>query len=207
MISQEKLKILTRLQKLPKNVGDLGKIIVAKGFEKSNKSPNLVTLPTAQTSKYYKNPKDRQTEKNKFHLLVSFFVYRGRSWMWNFLTETESGANVSNAAFFKTSFCFHLEIGLSVESFISCNKMNLIVLQYFFKNGLPRTLFVYFRSFSNKQHNFYKKMWIKYSSSVGMRTHSQQHFHHLPPPIAFELAYGDQSLFHRIDLNLFFIQN
>ena len=33
MISQEKLKILTTLQKLPKNVGDLGKIIVAKGFE------------------------------------------------------------------------------------------------------------------------------------------------------------------------------
>ena len=34
MISQEKLKILTPLQKLPKNVWDLGKIIVAKGFEK-----------------------------------------------------------------------------------------------------------------------------------------------------------------------------
>ena len=33
MISQEKLKILTPLQKLPKNVGDLGKLIVAKGFE------------------------------------------------------------------------------------------------------------------------------------------------------------------------------
>ena len=29
-----KWKILTPLQKLPKNVGDLGKIIVAKGFEK-----------------------------------------------------------------------------------------------------------------------------------------------------------------------------
>ena len=36
MISLEKLKckILTPLQKLPKNVGDLGKIIVSKGFEK-----------------------------------------------------------------------------------------------------------------------------------------------------------------------------
>ena len=47
MISQEKLNILTPLQKLPKNVGDLGKLIVAKCFEKfpkSNKSPNLVTL-------------------------------------------------------------------------------------------------------------------------------------------------------------------
>ena len=34
MISLEKLKILTPLQKLPKNVGDLGKLIVAKCFEK-----------------------------------------------------------------------------------------------------------------------------------------------------------------------------
>ena len=47
MISLEKLKILTPLQKLPKNVGDLGQLIVAKDFKscpKSNKSPNLVTL-------------------------------------------------------------------------------------------------------------------------------------------------------------------
>ena len=34
MISLEKLKILTPLQKLAKNVGNLCKIIVAKGFEK-----------------------------------------------------------------------------------------------------------------------------------------------------------------------------
>ena len=33
MISLEKLKILTPLQKLPKNVVDLGKLIVAIGFE------------------------------------------------------------------------------------------------------------------------------------------------------------------------------
>ena len=49
MISLEKLKILTPLQKLPKNVGDLGKLFVAKGFEKlpkSNKLPNLITLAT-----------------------------------------------------------------------------------------------------------------------------------------------------------------
>ena len=37
MISLEKLKILTPLQKLLKNVGDLGKLIVAKGFEKLSK--------------------------------------------------------------------------------------------------------------------------------------------------------------------------
>ena len=34
MISLEKLKILTPLQELPKNVEDLGKLIVATGFEK-----------------------------------------------------------------------------------------------------------------------------------------------------------------------------
>ena len=34
VISQAKLKILKTLQKLPKNVGDLGKIIVVTGFEK-----------------------------------------------------------------------------------------------------------------------------------------------------------------------------
>ena len=47
MISLEKIKILTPLQKLPKNVGILSKLIVAKGFEKLpkvNKSPDLVTL-------------------------------------------------------------------------------------------------------------------------------------------------------------------
>ena len=34
MISLEKLKILTTLQKLPQNVGDLGKLIVAKDFKR-----------------------------------------------------------------------------------------------------------------------------------------------------------------------------
>ena len=34
MISQEKLTFSTPLYKLPKNVGDLGKLIVATGFEK-----------------------------------------------------------------------------------------------------------------------------------------------------------------------------
>ena len=37
MISQEKLKILTPLQKMPKNVGDLGKLIVSKGFKNLSK--------------------------------------------------------------------------------------------------------------------------------------------------------------------------
>ena len=34
MISQQILRILTTVRKLPKIVGDLGKLIVAKGFEK-----------------------------------------------------------------------------------------------------------------------------------------------------------------------------
>ena len=42
MISLEKWHILTPLQKLPKNVRDYGKLLVAKGFKKL---PNLVTLP------------------------------------------------------------------------------------------------------------------------------------------------------------------
>ena len=37
MISIEKFKILTPLQKLPKNVGDLDKLIVAQGFKKLQK--------------------------------------------------------------------------------------------------------------------------------------------------------------------------
>ena len=34
MISLEKLKIFRPLQKMPKNVADLGKLIAARGFEK-----------------------------------------------------------------------------------------------------------------------------------------------------------------------------
>ena len=46
MISLEKWIISTPLQKLPNNIGNLGKIIVATGFKwlpKVQKSPNLVT--------------------------------------------------------------------------------------------------------------------------------------------------------------------
>ena len=37
MTSLENDRFLTPLQKLPKNVGDLGKLIVAKGFKKLTK--------------------------------------------------------------------------------------------------------------------------------------------------------------------------
>ena len=52
MISLEKLKILAPQQKLPKTVGDLGKLIVAQSCPKSNKSPNLVTLARGQYFPY-----------------------------------------------------------------------------------------------------------------------------------------------------------
>ena len=45
--------ILTPSQNLPKNVGDLVKIVVAKGFQKLpkvQKSPNLVTLTDSHSS-------------------------------------------------------------------------------------------------------------------------------------------------------------
>ena len=41
MISLDKLKNLKYLQKLPKNMGDLGKIIAAKGFEKLPKVQSI----------------------------------------------------------------------------------------------------------------------------------------------------------------------
>ena len=41
--------ILTPLQKLPKNWGDWGKLIVANGFKKSNNSLNLVTLTSSHS--------------------------------------------------------------------------------------------------------------------------------------------------------------
>ena len=51
MISKEKWLILTPLQKLQEDVGDLAKLIVAEGLKKLpkvKKLPNLVTLIGAQ---------------------------------------------------------------------------------------------------------------------------------------------------------------
>ena len=46
MISLEKWYILTPLQKMPKNVGDLGKFIVAKGFIKLPKVQKIAFKET-----------------------------------------------------------------------------------------------------------------------------------------------------------------
>ena len=56
MISLAKWYILTPLQKLPKNVGDLCKVILAKGFKKLpkvQKPPNLITLSASHKLKQY----------------------------------------------------------------------------------------------------------------------------------------------------------
>ena len=41
MISLDKMIVLTPLQKIPKNVGDLGKLNVAKGFKKLPKVQSI----------------------------------------------------------------------------------------------------------------------------------------------------------------------
>ena len=50
MISLEKLNIFTPSQKLPKNVGELGKLIVAKGLEKLPKVQ--LTAQSGHTGSY-----------------------------------------------------------------------------------------------------------------------------------------------------------
>ena len=51
MIPQQIWKILTTLQKLPKNVGDLGKLIVAKGIKKLPKVQKIAQ--SGHTAQYY----------------------------------------------------------------------------------------------------------------------------------------------------------
>ena len=57
MISLEKWYILTPLKKLIKIVGDLGEIIVAKGFKKL---PNLVTLINGLFFHYFQSFQQQQ---------------------------------------------------------------------------------------------------------------------------------------------------
>ena len=61
MISVEKCMILTPLQKLPNNVGNLGKTIVATFFEKLPKS--AINRPTGHTVCY---PRDQISLSAKF---------------------------------------------------------------------------------------------------------------------------------------------
>ena len=76
MISQEKIKILVPLQKLPKNVDNLGKFIVAKGFEKLSKVHNIAqcchTDHIQLLKKFYNiDPTERMKRTNRFFRLTS----------------------------------------------------------------------------------------------------------------------------------------
>ena len=64
MISWEKLMILAPLLKLPKNVGDLGKFIVAKGFKKLPKVQKIAN--SGHTASHW---------LSKFKLCMKFILY------------------------------------------------------------------------------------------------------------------------------------
>ena len=79
MISLEKRQILTHLQKLPKNVGDLGITLMPKALKscpESNKSPNLVTLTARYKERKVQNHlfvcRKRDRERKK--IVKMFFV-------------------------------------------------------------------------------------------------------------------------------------
>ena len=84
MISLEKLKILTPLQKFPKNVRDLGKLFVAKGLKKLpkvKKSPDLVTL---MLFKFYVGFKViLQTQTYRFDLQYIYVHSKVKRWTEN----------------------------------------------------------------------------------------------------------------------------
>ena len=77
MISLEKWMILAPLQKMPKNVGDLGKSIVAKGFKKlpkvQKKSPTLVTLESINRERQIKM-KEEDVTRIIIQVLTTLYI-------------------------------------------------------------------------------------------------------------------------------------
>ena len=72
MISQEKLRILTPLRKLPKNVRDLGKLIVAKGLKKLPKVQKIAQ--SGQTERNIRsNHKIKNRIQRKYNSPYSYF--------------------------------------------------------------------------------------------------------------------------------------
>ena len=71
--------ILAPLQKLPKNVGDLGKLIVAKGFKKSPKVQKIAnsghTGPIKLPSPAYLSNVERLKNNNIFFPFYSIQCY------------------------------------------------------------------------------------------------------------------------------------
>ena len=66
MISLEKWKIVASLQKLPKNVEDLGKLIVAKGFKKLPKAQSGHTGKVGLTFTYVNGKQKREGQECYF---------------------------------------------------------------------------------------------------------------------------------------------
>ena len=105
MISLEKLKILTPLQKLPKNVEELGKFIVAKGLKscpKSNISPNLITLLRSIQRIRMKSIYFIWYKLENLHVIVDWYQcdqmgLLERSWVQYYLQrKTKNGDFLSN---------------------------------------------------------------------------------------------------------------
>ena len=60
MVSLENIKIFTPLQKLPKNVGDFDKLIVAKGFKKLSKVQKIARSGHTDHSFSIQHPKEME---------------------------------------------------------------------------------------------------------------------------------------------------
>ena len=109
MVSLEKWLILTPLQKLPKNAGDLGKFIVAKGLScpKSNKSPNMVTLSiTVQMTSCLTG-----LDLTK-HVKLLFIHHKQSSWNE---TNKTGGQPYSDTSSYKVSEYYFTEYYLSTQ--------------------------------------------------------------------------------------------
>ena len=67
MISLEKWYILIRFQKLPKNVGDLGKLIVAKGF---NMLPNVQKIAQSGHTDCVRQAERKELTRGKYYNML-----------------------------------------------------------------------------------------------------------------------------------------
>ena len=79
-ISLEKWTILTPLQKLPKNVGDLGKLIVAKGFKKLPKVQKIAQ--SGHTGKDWLNIPQCSSKLMHKIMLCSVGTYISHVWTY-----------------------------------------------------------------------------------------------------------------------------
>ena len=111
---------MTPLQKLPKNVGDLGKLIVAKGFKKcpkSKKSPNLVTLVLAHLAER-STPQPQDVSLN---LYMSNFIEQlpPDKCTLKTLNNKRGQERMSSTNFRVAMLCWHKNLLLDVQSHLT----------------------------------------------------------------------------------------